>query len=139
MQLEAFHNRTERFACIVAHRRFGKTVLAAAIHWLGDKPLFWRVPSALMGAFGLFVKNGQANLAADAVARLSGRARKAVTSFHIVAPAAIAALESSAAAVFGADPARVVALPGRFELDAVSGQAGRHGGAGRRTAVAHFL
>lgn len=25
-QFEAFHNRTERFACIVAHRRFGKTV-----------------------------------------------------------------------------------------------------------------
>jgi dolichyl-phosphate-mannose--protein O-mannosyl transferase len=31
-----------------------KTVLAAAIYWLGDKPLFWRVPSALLGAFGLF-------------------------------------------------------------------------------------
>lgn len=25
-QLRAYHNRTERFACIVAHRRFGKTV-----------------------------------------------------------------------------------------------------------------
>lgn len=25
-QLAAFHNRTERFACLVAHRRFGKTV-----------------------------------------------------------------------------------------------------------------
>ncbi len=36
------------------HPLFGKTVLAAAIHWLGDKPLYWRVPSALMGTFGLF-------------------------------------------------------------------------------------
>ncbi len=36
------------------HPLFGKTVLAAAIHWLGDKPLTWRLPSALMGAFGLF-------------------------------------------------------------------------------------
>lgn len=36
------------------HPMFGKTVLAAAIHWLGDKPLTWRVPSALLGAFGLF-------------------------------------------------------------------------------------
>ena len=24
-QMKAFHNRKERFACIVAHRRFGKT------------------------------------------------------------------------------------------------------------------
>jgi dolichyl-phosphate-mannose-protein mannosyltransferase len=36
------------------HPLFGKTVLSAAIHWLGDKPLTWRVPSALLGAFGLF-------------------------------------------------------------------------------------
>jgi len=36
------------------HPMFGKTVLAAAIHWLGDKPLTWRVPSALFGAIGLF-------------------------------------------------------------------------------------
>ncbi|MCC6924848.1 phospholipid carrier-dependent glycosyltransferase [Novosphingobium sp.] len=36
------------------HPLFGKTVLAAAIHWLGDKPLYWRVPSALLGGFGLF-------------------------------------------------------------------------------------
>lgn len=27
-QMKAFHNRKERFACIVAHRRFGKTVAA---------------------------------------------------------------------------------------------------------------
>ena len=27
-QVKAFHNRSERFAVIVAHRRFGKTVAA---------------------------------------------------------------------------------------------------------------
>lgn len=36
------------------HPMLGKTIIAAAIHWLGDKPLYWRIPSALMGAFGLF-------------------------------------------------------------------------------------
>ncbi len=36
------------------HPMFGKTVLAAAIRWWGDTPLVWRVPSALLGAFGLF-------------------------------------------------------------------------------------
>ena len=36
------------------HPMFGKTVIAAAIRWLGDQPLYWRVPSALLGAFGLF-------------------------------------------------------------------------------------
>lgn len=36
------------------HPMLGKTVLAASIAWLGDKPLYWRVPSALAGALGLF-------------------------------------------------------------------------------------
>ena len=36
------------------HPMVGKTVLAAAIRWLGDTPLVWRLPSALLGAFGLF-------------------------------------------------------------------------------------
>lgn len=36
------------------HPMLGKTVLAAAIAWLGDKPLYWRAPSALAGAIGLF-------------------------------------------------------------------------------------
>jgi hypothetical protein len=27
MQFDAFHDRTERFACIVTHRRAGKTVV----------------------------------------------------------------------------------------------------------------
>ncbi len=36
------------------HPMFGKAVLAAAIRWLGDQPLYWRLPSALLGAFGLF-------------------------------------------------------------------------------------
>ena len=36
------------------HPMFGKAVLAAAIRWLGDTPLVWRLPSALAGAFGLF-------------------------------------------------------------------------------------
>ena len=36
------------------HPMVGKTVLAAAIRWLGDTPLVWRLPSALAGAFGLF-------------------------------------------------------------------------------------
>ncbi len=36
------------------HPLLGKTVIAAAIHWLGDKPLYWRLPNAFLGAFGLF-------------------------------------------------------------------------------------
>lgn len=36
------------------HPMLGKTVLAGAIAWLGDKPLYWRAPSALAGAIGLF-------------------------------------------------------------------------------------
>lgn len=36
------------------HPMFGKTVIAASIRLLGDSPLYWRVPSALFGAFGLY-------------------------------------------------------------------------------------
>jgi GNAT superfamily N-acetyltransferase/molybdopterin converting factor small subunit len=36
------------------HPMLGKEIIAAAIWSLGDKPLYWRVPSALFGAFGLF-------------------------------------------------------------------------------------
>ena len=36
------------------HPMFAKTVLAAAIRWLGDSPQVWRIPSALGGAVGLF-------------------------------------------------------------------------------------
>ncbi|MEN9717643.1 MAG: hypothetical protein RIQ99_521 [Pseudomonadota bacterium] len=36
------------------HPLLGKEVIAAAIYWLGDKPLFWRIPSALAGAVGLY-------------------------------------------------------------------------------------
>jgi dolichyl-phosphate-mannose--protein O-mannosyl transferase len=36
------------------HPMLGKEIIAAAIALLGDKPLFWRIPSAVFGAFGLF-------------------------------------------------------------------------------------
>jgi len=36
------------------HPMVGKEILAAAIHWLGDRPLVWRIPSALAGTLGLF-------------------------------------------------------------------------------------
>jgi len=36
------------------HPMFAKTVLSLAIEWLGDRPLNWRIPSALGGALGLF-------------------------------------------------------------------------------------
>lgn len=36
------------------HPMLGKEIIAAAIALLGDKPLYWRIPSALFGAFGLF-------------------------------------------------------------------------------------
>ncbi len=36
------------------HPLLGKEMIAAAIWALGDRPLFWRLPSALFGAFGLF-------------------------------------------------------------------------------------
>ncbi len=36
------------------HPLLGKEMIAAAIWALGDRPLFWRIPSALFGAFGLF-------------------------------------------------------------------------------------
>ena len=36
------------------HPLLGKEIIAAAIRWLGDKPLYWRLPSALAGALGLY-------------------------------------------------------------------------------------
>ena len=36
------------------HPMVGKEIIAAAIALLGDRPLAWRIPSALFGAFGLF-------------------------------------------------------------------------------------
>ena len=36
------------------HPLLAKSILAAAIRWLADEPLYWRVPSALAGAIGLF-------------------------------------------------------------------------------------
>ena len=36
------------------HPMLGKTIIAAAIRWLGDAPLYWRVPSALAGGIGLY-------------------------------------------------------------------------------------
>ena len=36
------------------HPMFGKEVIAALIHWLGDRPLAWRLGPALFGGFGLF-------------------------------------------------------------------------------------
>ncbi len=36
------------------HPLFGKEVIAGAISLFGDRPLVWRLPSALFGAFGLF-------------------------------------------------------------------------------------
>lgn len=36
------------------HPMLGKQILAASIHWLGDKPLYWRLPFAVLGGWGLF-------------------------------------------------------------------------------------
>jgi len=36
------------------HPMVGKAVIAAALRWLGDAPLYWRAPSAIAGGFGLF-------------------------------------------------------------------------------------
>jgi len=36
------------------HPLLGKQMIAAAMALLGDKPLYWRLPSALFGALGLF-------------------------------------------------------------------------------------
>ena len=36
------------------HPLLGKEIIAAAIRLLGDKPLYWRVPSALFGTLGFF-------------------------------------------------------------------------------------
>jgi len=36
------------------HPMVGKEIIAAAIYLLGDTPLSWRIPSALLGAAGLF-------------------------------------------------------------------------------------
>ena len=36
------------------HPMVAKEIIAAAIVLLGDRPLAWRIPSALFGAFGLF-------------------------------------------------------------------------------------
>ncbi|MFA7586341.1 MAG: phospholipid carrier-dependent glycosyltransferase [Novosphingobium sp.] len=36
------------------HPPFGKEIIAAAIALIGDKPLYWRIPSALFGGLGLY-------------------------------------------------------------------------------------
>ncbi|MFN5780609.1 MAG: phospholipid carrier-dependent glycosyltransferase [Novosphingobium sp.] len=36
------------------HPVLGKTIIAAAIRWLGDTPLNWRISSAISGAIGLY-------------------------------------------------------------------------------------
>ncbi|MDE8653310.1 phospholipid carrier-dependent glycosyltransferase [Novosphingobium sp. H3SJ31-1] len=36
------------------HPLLGKELIAASIHWLGDRPLAWRLPSLLFGTIGLF-------------------------------------------------------------------------------------
>ncbi|CDO35370.1 MULTISPECIES: phospholipid carrier-dependent glycosyltransferase [Novosphingobium] len=36
------------------HPMFAKEVIATSIHFLGDRPIGWRLPSALFGALGLF-------------------------------------------------------------------------------------
>ncbi len=36
------------------HPMLGKEIIAAAIRWLGDKPLYWRLPSAFAGTIGLY-------------------------------------------------------------------------------------
>lgn len=36
------------------HPLLAKSILAQMIHWFGDRPIVWRVPSALFGALGLY-------------------------------------------------------------------------------------
>ena len=60
------------------HPFFAKTLLAFAIEWLGDKPLVWRLPSALLGAFGLFAFSRMVWFA-------SGNARAAVLAIVLLA------------------------------------------------------
>ncbi|MBS0475429.1 MAG: phospholipid carrier-dependent glycosyltransferase, partial [Proteobacteria bacterium] len=36
------------------HPMLGKAIIAAAIRWLGDSPLHWRIPSAIAGGIGLY-------------------------------------------------------------------------------------
>ncbi|MBS0482762.1 MAG: phospholipid carrier-dependent glycosyltransferase [Proteobacteria bacterium] len=36
------------------HPMVGKEIIAAAIRWLGDSPLHWRIPSAIAGGLGLY-------------------------------------------------------------------------------------
>ncbi len=60
------------------HPFLAKSLLTVAIRWFGDEPLVWRLPSALLGAFGLF-----------AFARMvwfaSGNARAAVLAALLLA------------------------------------------------------
>ncbi len=60
------------------HPMLGKAIIAAAIDTFGDRPLVWRSPSALFGAFGLY-----------AVSRLvwfaSGNARATLIAMVLVA------------------------------------------------------
>jgi dolichyl-phosphate-mannose-protein mannosyltransferase len=36
------------------HPLFAKELIAASIHWLGDRPVAWRLPSLALGTLGLF-------------------------------------------------------------------------------------
>lgn len=82
------------------HPLLGKEIIAAAIALLGDKPLNWRVPSALMGAFGLFAY-GRALWWASGryVATLSGMVLLA-TGFAWYIQSRIAMLDMAMACLF---------------------------------------
>lgn len=60
------------------HPMLGKTIIAAAIHWLGDAPMNWRIPSVLAGALGLFAFSRLVWLA-------SGNARATLIAQFLVA------------------------------------------------------
>lgn len=60
------------------HPMLGKTIIAAAIRWLGDTPLHWRIPSAIAGGIGLFAFS-------RAVWFASGSRRAALIALFLVA------------------------------------------------------
>ena len=60
------------------HPMLGKTIIAAAIQWLGDAPMNWRIPSVLGGAIGLFAFSRLVWFA-------SGRARATLIALVLVA------------------------------------------------------
>ena len=93
------------------HPMFGKAVLAASIHLLGDSPINWRIPSALLGALGLFAVGRMVWFASGRRLATLGAMFLLATNFFWFVHSRIAMLDMTMAALGMAGPALLRGVP----------------------------